>query len=202
MTQKTSIKPGVVDADSLPARFPTHRHPSLFWESLGRTVATFGFLEEVLGKAIVSFTATKPHDRSEIDAAYEGWLPQLKRALTDPLSGLINQFERAVRKHPNATIEDLNCLLHDLRKASETRNVLCHGSWRAPDTNGASIPFLVNRSGRVFSTSIDCRFLDQTQRHVAELSCKVINSVTHMGWQFPESAGPGKPIFGNCIEPI
>jgi hypothetical protein len=51
----------VVDIKNLPPLFPTHRHSSMFWESLGRTVATFGFLEEVLGKAIFAFSATTPH---------------------------------------------------------------------------------------------------------------------------------------------
>lgn len=40
----------VVDVDALPGRFPTHLHEPAFWESLGRAVATFGFLEEILGK--------------------------------------------------------------------------------------------------------------------------------------------------------
>ena len=186
----------VVDLDSLPERFPTHRHASLFWESLGRTIATFGFLEETLGKAIFSLTATKPYnDELERNAAFKEWLPRLEKALTDPLGSLIHQFGKAVREHPDATIEDLDCLLDALCKASEIRNVLCHGSWRVPDANGASIPFFVNRRKMVFDTSIDCQFLDQMQRHVAELSCVVRNSVTSMGWKFPGSPGPGKPIF-------
>ncbi len=32
---------------SLPPSFPTHQHSPKFWEQLGRTVATFGCLEEV-----------------------------------------------------------------------------------------------------------------------------------------------------------
>ena len=41
-----------VDEDGLPDGFPTHGHEAAFWESLGRAVATFGFLEEILEKAI------------------------------------------------------------------------------------------------------------------------------------------------------
>jgi len=48
----------VVDTKNLPPLFPTHRHSAMFWENLGRTIATFGFLEEVLGKAIFVFSAT------------------------------------------------------------------------------------------------------------------------------------------------
>jgi hypothetical protein len=33
-----------VDLKKLPPLFPTHGHSPIFWENLGRTVATFGFL--------------------------------------------------------------------------------------------------------------------------------------------------------------
>ena len=59
----------------------------MFWENLGRTIATFGFLEEVLGKAIFAFTATTRYPESEVEAAFEKWLPTLERALIDQLAG-------------------------------------------------------------------------------------------------------------------
>ena len=37
----------VVDLESLPPMFPTHLHSAELWEHLGRTIATFGHLEEV-----------------------------------------------------------------------------------------------------------------------------------------------------------
>ena len=184
----------IVDLTTLPADFPTHRHDAVFWERLGRTVATYGFLEEILCKAIFSFTATKRYEATEIDAALESWLPTLERALTNPLGKLIDQYGKAVRDHPDAVVETLDALLDDLREAARLRNVLCHGSWSAPDDNGASVPRFVDQKLNVFDTPIDCTFLDQVQRHVAEVSCAVINSVTQMGWQFPGSSGPGAPI--------
>jgi len=45
----TEHKRFVVDFNNLPFLFPTHRHDPMFWETLGQTVATFGFLEEMLG---------------------------------------------------------------------------------------------------------------------------------------------------------
>jgi hypothetical protein len=181
----------------LPKHFPTHAHEGAFWESLGRVVATFGFLEEVLAKAIFAFTATRPYEESEIEEAYEQWLPRLERALTDPLGGLIDSFGRAVRDHPDEAITDLPDLLADLKKASAMRNILCHGSWRLPDSEGASVPFFVNRQKEVFETAMDCAYLDQVQRHTAELACSVISTVTNIGLQFPGSTGPGNPIWGS-----
>ncbi len=185
----------MIDLDRLPDAYPTHRHDPAFWEHLGRTVATFGFLEEVLGKAIFSFTGTRPYKESEVQAGYDAWLPKLEHALTDALGNLINNFGKAVREHPNATIENLDDLLSNLKKASDIRNVLCHASWRPPNNEGASVPFFVDTQKGVFEAAVDIQILKQTQRHTSELACAVINTVTHMGWQFPGSSGPGEPIY-------
>lgn len=187
----------VIDRASLPTDFPTHRHPANFWENLGRTVATFGLLEEVLCKAIFAFTATRTYDDAEIGDAYEQWLPKLQRALSDQLGGLIETYGKSVREHSNATFSNLPELLDDMRAASKIRNVLCHGSWRCPDQNGASIPFFVSRQGECFEAVVDSDWLEQTRQHVVTLICSVISTVTHMGWQFPGSAGPGVPIWKN-----
>ncbi|MEO0700900.1 MAG: hypothetical protein AAFY80_02055 [Pseudomonadota bacterium] len=185
----------VVDVDKLPLGFPTHRHEPGFWEWLGRTVATYGFLEEVLGKAIFSFSATTPYPEQEIEEAYAAWLPKLERALSDPLGNLIDGYSKAVRGHPGATITNLEELVGDLRKAAVVRNVLCHGSWRLPDDDGASKLLFVNRQLEIFDSAVDVKFLQKTQRHVAELSCAVVSTVTHMGWRFPGSTGPGASII-------
>ena len=58
-----------IDLEALPNMFPTHKHEPKFWESLGRVVATFGFLEEILGKALFALTATKPYSEEEVQKA-------------------------------------------------------------------------------------------------------------------------------------
>jgi len=183
------------DKNALPDKFPTHRHEGAFWESLGRAVATFGFLEEILGKAIFAFTAMRPYNESEIKEAYAQWLSKMERALIDPLGNLIDAYEKAVRLHPEARVDNLDDLLKKLRKAAEMRNILCHSSWRLPDACGASLPFFVNHKKKVVDSPMNRQFIDQVQRHVAELACAVISTVTQMGWQFPGSAGPGKAIW-------
>jgi len=170
-------------------------HEPKFWESLGRAVATFGFLEETLAKAIFAFTATKPYSEDEVQKALEKWLQQLQRALSDQLWNLIKSYSKAVREHPSATIENLEDLIVDLKKAAKVRNVICHGSWRSPDAKGASIPFFVNQGQERFDTAIDVAWLTQLQSHVSELICTVVSTVTHMGWQFPGGAGPGTVIW-------
>ena len=180
----------------LPDFFPTHLQDAKFWEELGRVVATFGFLEEILGRAIFAHTATRPYAEEEVDAAYREWLPKLERALYDPLGKLINEYAKAVREHPDVPIQDhdLDDLIDKLRIASKNRNMLCHASWGPPDDSGASIPFYVNRKMEIFDKPIDVDFLRQTREDAAELTCIIVNTVTATGWQFPGSAGLGKPL--------
>lgn len=191
----TEPKGHFVDIGSLPILFPTHIHDPRFWEALGRVVATFGFLEQTLCKAIFSFTATKPYSEEEMIRAYDEWLPKLQRALTDQLWNLIESYGKAVREHPKAASEDLDDLLNKMKAAAKIRNVICHGSWRIPNQDGASTPFFVNRQYERFDSAIDVNYLLQLQRHVAELVCDVVSSVTLMGWQFPGSGGPGEVIW-------
>jgi hypothetical protein len=189
------VNRSVIDQNKLPPMFPTHRHSPQFWEQLGRTIATYGFLEEVLGKAIFAFTATRKYSTNEIDAAYQTWLPQLERALTDQLWNLAESYGKAAHDNPNTTTKNVDELVEHIKNATVIRNVLCHGSWRTPNAQGASVPLFVNRQKQVFDTAIDIRYLVQVQTHVAELACNVMDSVTHMGWQFPGAAGPGTAIM-------
>jgi len=195
VSSEPAVKGYFVNIDRLPPNFPTHRHDAAFWEALGRAVATFGFLEEVLGKAIFAFTATReiPHDK--IESEYAKWLPTLQRALEDPLGGLIDSYSNSARKHQNAP-PYLDDLVKKLREAAVWRNSICYGTWRAPDEKGCSLPLYVDKKRGVFETPVDIAALKQLQQHTAELACAVVNTVTQMGYQFPGSSGPGKPVFG------
>ncbi|MHB0925187.1 MAG: hypothetical protein ACYC1F_01610 [Gallionellaceae bacterium] len=196
MDAAPKIKRSIIDKNKLPTLFPTHLHSAQFWEHLGRTVATFGFLEEVLGKAIFAFTATRSYSsEEEAEAAYEEWLPKLERALTDQLWNLAESYEKVARENPDLTTENVDELVKDIKAATKIRNVLCHGSWRVPDNNGKSLPLFINKQNEIFETQIDIAFLQQVQLHVAELACAIVNSVTHMGWQFPGGGGPGKTMW-------
>lgn len=184
----------VIDRTKLPKAFPTHTHAPAFWECLGRAVATFGFLEQMLGKAIYRLSGSREAPESEADrkAALEEWMKKLEKALVDPLGPLIDRFGKEVREHPKSRFEtkSLDGLLTQLREAAKVRNVICHGSWQKPNERGASVPFFVNRRLEVFASEVDCAWLDQLQQHTAELVCEVTDAVTHMGVWFPGSKRP------------
>lgn len=184
-----------VDQGQMPTDYPTHRHSGEFWEQLGRTVATYGFLEQVLGRAIFALTATRRYTQDELVPAYSNWLGQLERALSDPLGGLINGYDNALRNYHERPVSNLEQMVEDLRQVAQLRNVLCHGAWQVPDANGKSLPLFVDRKQRIFATSIDVAYLQQVRAHVAGLVCAVINSISSIGLQFPGSVGPGECIL-------
>lgn len=196
MNDKKERNKWVISRNELPEQFPTHAHSPQFWEHLGRTVATYGFLEEVLGKAIYALTAIRHYSAEKIDEAYQAWLPQLEKALTDQLWNLAETYGKAVRDNPEAITPNSDELVENIKEASITRNILCHGSWPTPDSEGKSVPLFVNRQKEVFQGAIDVEFLKQVQTHVAGLTCSVIDTVTVMGWEFPGGAGPGEQIAG------
>ena len=192
MTEDSEIERLYTDCAQLPANYPTHKHSAEFWEALGRAVATFGFLEWVLGRAIFALTATRKIPADQFEVEYEKWLPTLEKALTDPLGSLIREYERAVQANDEANIPD--DLLKQLRKAAMLRNVICHGTWQSPDDKGRSVPLYMDKKRNCFATPIGVAYLAQLRQAVVEFSCDVINSVTQMGYQFPGSEGPGKSI--------
>ncbi|ACM26547.1 hypothetical protein [Rhizobium rhizogenes] len=184
----------VVDAGNMPKLYPTHLHKPSFWESLGRAVATFGLLEDALARAIFAFTGTRQYSESEVEKAFGKWIAGLEKTLSDTLRPLIEKYASAVKAHPDAHVENFDDLVLHLKNASEIRNAICHGAWGAPNSQGFSELRYFAKTGEKFETPIDEKFLLTLQCHVAELISHVISSVTHMGWQFPGSSGPGDPI--------
>ncbi|MBW8444285.1 MAG: hypothetical protein K0M49_01525 [Arenimonas sp.] len=190
-----STRGSIVDVHNLPDKYPTHRHEAEFWEWLGRTVATFGYLEHVLARAIFALSATREYTEEGVQEALKKWLPKLERSLADTLDPLIRAYEQEVKSYQSQPPEDFDDLIRDLKKAAEIRNVLCHGFWNAPNAQGATVPlFMRAKDKQLFDTEVDVKFLQQMQRAAAELAMDVVNTITKKGLQFPGSSGPGKTI--------
>ncbi|MCY4384773.1 MAG: hypothetical protein OXE44_16685 [Nitrospinae bacterium] len=188
----------MADFTKLPEHWPTHRMSREFWEELGRTVATFGFLEEILGKAIFALSATRGH-KQITDEMYERWLIKLKKALKEPLGSLIGLYESELDEEIERESEiskqiDLRKLIKDLREAKVHRDVLCHGSWRPGSSSGKAKPFFVNKKDEMFDSEYDVGDFQQIRLFVTQTICVCISTVTLKRIQFPGSNGPGQPI--------
>jgi hypothetical protein len=198
--------PNKLNRGALIPNYPTHAHPPEFWAELGRTVATFGFLEDALVKAYFAITGTTSYEwktDEEAKAAVEKWGEQLALAMADTLVSLAQKYAAAVRRNKTANFPEIDTLEASIKLAAESRNAICHGFWRMPDASGMSelsyfrVPGKKVANLQKFETRIDIAWLSQLRAEVLELACDVIDSVTVMGYQFPSSAGPGEPIWKN-----
>ena len=183
-----------VNRDALPEQYPTHANSPDFWEQLGRTVATFGFLEMVLGKAIFALTATRIYRDCEIEEAYLEWQVILEEALCKTLRPLADSYGRAAKSQRIST-DSVEALVKTIKEAADVRDILCHASWGPPDEERKSMPFFVNRKIELVESRIDTPYLLQVQKHVLDLICDVVDSVTQIGLQFPGSNGPGGQVW-------
>jgi hypothetical protein len=187
----------LIDKDKLPDNFPTQKHAAEFWEQLGRAVATFGFLEDILARATFALTSTRRFSSNEeCEAAFANWRKELEGVLSGNLTHRIDNYERAAKSYPGLTIENLNELFTSLRRVIEIRNVLNHACWdQFPDEDGITVPRSFNRHKGRFTTPVGIKFLIDVRKFTAEVACEVINTITYMGWQFPGTDGPGVPVW-------
>ncbi|GGI92746.1 hypothetical protein GCM10007973_31320 [Polymorphobacter multimanifer] len=191
----------IIAREKLPDDYPTNAHSAQFWEELGRTVAVFGFLEEMLGKAIFALTGMKEFDPDADPDALSEWIKTLEKTLTDQLGGLLFAYKKALAENDKTKGQDYEGLIDNLMNAKDIRNVLCHGSWGKPDDQGKTLPKFVNRKLAVFETLVDIDFLRATRKAVVGLACDVLDTVTSLGFQFPGSESPGQVIWPKQMNP-
>lgn len=184
-----------IDRCRLPELFPTDKHDREFWEWLGRAVATYGFLEDVLLRAVFVFTGSRIVPEDQIEEELKKWSKMMRYAVGDTLGTLIKRYSVALQEHPETEFENYEVLVLKLHSAATLRNILCHSSWGPPDANGASMPFFMNRNMESVATKMDHKFFRDVHVHVKELAISVIETVIQQGWKFPGSDGPGKAIW-------
>lgn len=195
-----SPKGHVIDREKLHTDYPTHCHEPPFWEEMGRTVAAFGFIEEMLGKSIYALTGTKEIDPEGNPELFNEWIKTLEKALTDQLGGLILGYEKALAENERTKGKDYSKQIDELKQAKDIRNALCHGSWDKPDDQGRSIPKFVNRKLMIFDTPVDVDFLRQTRAGLRHIACDILDSVTSVGYKFPGSDSPGEQLWTHPTE--
>ena len=183
------LTPKWVDIGNLPPNWPTHFIDGNFWEELGRTIATFGFLETTLAKAIFALSAKR--ERKEItNEMYERWIGRTKKSLEASLGYLIDEYEKELSEEITLETEiskqiDLPELIENLRKGKKLRDVLCHSSWSPGKTGDKAKPFFMNRKEKNFDTECDIAYLRQIRNATQEMICMCINTVTLKGLEFP-----------------
>ena len=134
---------------STPDDWPTHKAKPAFWEELGRAVATFGFLEDIIPRFLLAFEGSKDgKDYTKEEA--ERWVRSLERSLSDPLGALIRKIEQAFEGDDRVSADSSTEIIGRLKELNRYRNALCHGAWIGfPESGGvAATPLREERRRR------------------------------------------------------
>ena len=112
--------------------WPTHHGSAAFWEELGRTVATFGMLEDTLGMALCVVTGQEPAAEGEaLQRQLNEWAERVLRNLKRALCPLANQMEAAWATREGGLTENQAAIIAEDKALAKERNRLCHGAWIA-----------------------------------------------------------------------
>ena len=121
------MPPAHVGRDKLPAEWPTHEGIPAFWEELGRGVAAFGFLEDILARAYFALTAAREYATiDEAEAAFPKWRENFERSLTDTLASLTSKFSEASENDDRVPPDTGSAIVRRLGELRTWRNALCH----------------------------------------------------------------------------
>lgn len=184
MSWRARLEPSFIDRAQLQPHFPTEFHSSDFWEALGRVIGSFGYLEEVLARALFVITGSRHVPGRGPEDDFRAWLHALDKNIRLTLFPLSHMLENELRE--DARFDDIDTLpiFESMSRLTRIRNVLSHASWRAPDGEGKSHLFHVDKTLGAFEDPVDLEFLQQVQSETAQLCCDIMDLVTGIGLPF------------------
>lgn len=148
-----------------------HDLPPPFAAALGQCVADFGWLEEVLKRAIHALE-TAPRVPAPGEAELEAGLIRMDSLADDTLSTLIDHLDAAMRRQRG--LPGGPALGRALRALLQDRNLLCHASWRPTADPDRWHPAFVSHRGEVFAGDLGIPDLRAIATRTREAGARVV----------------------------
>ena len=122
------------EKDPFPEDWPTQKGAPEFWEEIGRTVASFAVLEDILARVLVAVTGSREYDEEEISREdLHGLVKQLNAGLEKPmydnLTILINRLDETHFPDEKNFGRLRAELVRRLRLVNPWRHAISHGAW-------------------------------------------------------------------------
>lgn len=171
---------------------------------LGQCVANFGWLEEIIKRAIYALDRARlADDLTQTELAT--WLDHIGQIADDSLGTLIDQLGAAIRRHPG--LRDRDAIIDRLADLRHYRNLLCHASWRPTERPGHWHPAFVAARGEINEGPMSVTDLDRVRQETVDLGAMVLQVMRATGvtgrWagdDGPDENGPdedGPGVIGN-----
>lgn len=190
----------VLDRERAPSDWPTHGGSREFWEELGRTIASFGFLEDTLARVYFAVTGSREcNHQADIDEAFiQEWIQSLEASLYDSLHGLTKRICKAFADDGRIPQEVGIGIVERLEKLKVWRNALCHGAWTHFDPIGSARLRFFRKTKEGPEMLDECLSKEEIARiraEVVDLTTLLMGVPGSIGVPFPGSA----PFEGNSV---
>ena len=197
-----SVTPRFMSKDRrVPVNWPTHLLPATFWEELGRTVASFGSLEETVKRANFAITATRKYaTEKEVEAASQKWPKELETSMGETLADLTKRIEKTLKQDNRFPSNETHAIVSRLKSVSDSRNELSHGTWTDYEAESELAELLFSpRKGwqQQSARSVSQHDIAVVRREAVDIALYLIDAVTSRGIQFPGSNSPGREVLSS-----
>ena len=145
--------------------------PADFAAALGQCVASFGWLEEILKRAIFALDRARLAD-DLTPQELQVWLAKMGDLADDSMGTLIDRLDSAMRRH--AGLHDRDAITDHLHDIKRHRNHLCHASWRPTDDPALWHPAFVNTQGVPFEHPLAIGDLRRILHDTVQIGQRVI----------------------------
>ena len=146
------------------------RLPDDFAAQLGHAIASFGFLEEALKRAIFALSLEGLGKRPD-DRALASFLQRMEEIADDTLGTLIDQF---IKQMARAQVRGQDHLAAELRAIRRNRNLLCHASWKPSEKKGHWHPSFLNTKGEVFPNDLNADDIAAITAETLDVAARIV----------------------------
>ena len=173
----------------VPDGWPTYELPADLCEELGRTIATFGFLEYVIKRAVLELS--RPAETIS-DSVYKEWERSLEISATAAMKWLTGRLEELLEPDSRLSQERVTRIVEVIREKADLRNALCHGTWTQydPASGDATLQYFPRNDPRHSQFVLSRAILARVRYETAEVAREVMGAVK---WKVP---GFPRPTHG------
>ena len=191
-THHKPMRSVIVERERLPSDWPVHKGNRELWEELGRTIASFGFLEDTLARAYFAITRSRVCREEEVTEEFvQHWIQSLEKSLYDNLSGLTKRIRKAFADDGRVPQDAGANIVDRLKALNVWRNALCHGTWTHFDANGsARLRFFRKTSEGIeaLDNSLSREDIASIRSETVDLTVSLMEVTRLIGVPFPGSA--------------